>query len=198
MKSVYEVFEFNQIKKFLEKYCKTELGLEKVRNLEMFTSEFELKNELVHLQEVISYTLKYRNLEITNHKNVLPHLSIIKKGGTCGIDFFYQVLLYLVNSKVLKDEVIKDDYYPLLREQIRNLNELEYLAHRLEKTITKDLEISDNASSTLREIRRNLKNEMASQSKIINSLMMKYKDYLNDERVALRNASFTLPIKPPA
>ena len=195
MKSVYEVFEFNQVKKLIEKYSKTELGLEMIRNLEMFDNEFDLKNELVHLNEVISYTLKYRNLVITNHKNILPHLSIIKKGGTCGVDFFYQVLQYLENAKTLKDEVIKDEHYPYLLESIRNLNELESLSHRLERTITKDLEISDNASTTLREIRRNLRSEIASQSKIINSLMMKYKDYLNDERVALRNASFALPIK---
>lgn len=195
MKSIYEVFEFDQVKKLIEKYSKTELGLEKIRSLEMFTDEFELKNELGHLEEVISYTLKYRNLVISNHKNILPHLQVIKKGGTCGIDFFYQVLQYLENSKVLKDEVIKDERYSFLLESIRNLNELESLAHRLDRTITKDLEISDNASSTLREIRRNLRSEIASQSKIINSLMLKYKDYLNDERVALRNASFTLPIK---
>ena len=67
----------------------------------------ELKNELSHLNEIISYTFKYRNLVITNHKNILPHLAIIKKGGTCGIDFFYQVLQYLENAKILKDEVIK-------------------------------------------------------------------------------------------
>ena len=195
MKSIYEVFEFNQVKKLIEKYAKTEIGLKKIRELEMFSDPFELKNELNHLQEVISYTLKYRNLVITNHKDILPHLALIKKGGVCGIDFFYQVLQYLENSKVLKDEVIKDQSYPYLLETIRNLNELESLAHRLDRTITKDLEISDNASSTLREIRRNLNAEINSQSKIINSLMLRYKDYLNDERVALRNATFVLPIK---
>lgn len=195
MKSIYEVFEFNQVKKLIEKYAKTELGLTKIRELEMFSDSFELKNELNHLQEVISYTLKYRNLVITNHKDILPHLALIKKGGVCGIDFFYQVLQYLENSKVLKDEVIKDQSYPYLLETIRNLNELESLAHRLDRTITKDLEISDNASSTLREIRKNLNAEINAQSKIINSLMLRYKDYLNDERVALRNATFVLPIK---
>ena len=195
MKSIYQVFEFDQVKKLIEKYSKTELGLEKIRSLEMFDNSFDLKNELSHLEEIISYTLKYRNLVITNHKNILPHLSIIKKGGSCGIEFFYQVLQYLENAKILKDEVIKDERYSFLLESIRNLNELESVAHRLERTITKDLEISDNASIALREIRKNLSSEIASQSKIINSLMMKYKDYLNDERVALRNASFTLPIK---
>ena len=195
MKSIYEVFEFTQVKKLIEKYSRTEIGLNKIRNLEMYEDEFELKNELSHLSEVISYTLKYRNLVITPHKDILPHLAVIKKGGTCGVEFFYQVNEYLKNAKVLKDEVIKDQTYPYLLEVIRNLNELESLSHRLDRTITKDLEISDNASSALREIRRNLKNEISSQSKIINSLMMKYKDYLNDERVALRNASFTLPIK---
>jgi hypothetical protein len=76
--------------------------------------------------EVISYTLKYRNLVITPHKDILPHLAVIKKGGTCGVEFFYQVNEYLKNAKVLKDEVIKDQAYPYLLEVIRNLNDNTY------------------------------------------------------------------------
>ncbi len=195
MKDIYETFEFNEIIKMIEPYAKTEIGLSSIRNLKMFTDVSLLNDELSHLEEIISYTQKYRNLNIYPHKDISTYISLIKKGGRGNIEFFYQVHQYLENAKELIDETVKDINYPYLNTLISSLNDLENLKYRIEKVINKDLTISDNASSSLREIRRQLKNEIASQSKIMNSLMIKYKDYLNDEHVALRNANYTLSIK---
>lgn len=195
MKDIYETFEFNEIIKMIEPYAKTEIGLRTIRNLKMFTDVSLLNDELSHLEEIISYTQKYRNLKIYPHKDISTFISLIKKGGRGNIEFFYQVHQYLENAKELIDETVKDENYPYLNSLISSLNDLENLKYRIEKVINKDLTISDNASSTLREIRKQLKNEITSQSKIMNSLMIKYKDYLNDEHVALRNANYTLSIK---
>ncbi len=195
MKDIYETFEFNEIIKMIEPYAKTEIGLSSIRNLKMFTDVSLLNDELSHLEEIISYTQKYRNLKIYPHKDISTYISLIKKGGRGNIEFFYQVHQYLENAKELIDETVKDINYPYLNTLISSLNDLENLKYRIEKVINKDLTISDNASSSLREIRKQLKNEIASQSKIMNSLMIKYKDYLNDEHVALRNANYTLSIK---
>lgn len=195
MKDIYETFEFNEIIKMIEPYAKTEIGLRMIRKLKMFSDVSLLNDELSHLEEIISYTQKYRNLKIYPHKDISTYISLIKKGGRGNIEFFYQVHEYLENAKELIDETLKDENYPYLNSLISSLNDLENLKYRIEKVINKDLTISDSASSTLREIRKQLKNEIASQSKIMNSLMIKYKDYLNDEHVALRNANYTLSIK---
>lgn len=195
MKDIYETFEFNEIIKMIEPYAKTEIGLRMIRKLKMFSDVSLLNDELSHLEEIISYTQKYRNLKIYPHKDISTYISLIKKGGRGNVEFFYQVHEYLENAKELIDETLKDENYPYLNELISSLNDLENLKYRIEKVINKDLTISDSASSTLREIRKQLKNEIASQSKIMNSLMIKYKDYLNDEHVALRNANYTLSIK---
>ncbi len=195
MKDIYETFEFNEIIKMIEPYAKTEIGLENIRNLKMYEDVSLLNDELSHLEEIISYTQKYRNLKIYPHKDIKGRISLIKKGGIGNVEFFYQVHQYLQNAKELIDETIKDENYPYLNSLISSLNDLENLKYRIEKVINKDLTISDNASSGLREIRKQLRNEISSQQKIMNSLMIKYKDYLNDEHVALRNSNFTLSIK---
>ncbi len=195
MKDIYETFEFNQIVKMIEPYAKTEIGLNNIRNLKMYENVSLLNDELSHLEEVISYTQKYRNLKIYPHKDIKSRIALIKKGGIGNVEFFYQVHQYLQNAKELIDETIKDASYPYLNSLISSLNGLENLQYRIEKVINKDLTISDNASSSLREIRKQLRNEIASQQKIMNSLMIKYKDYLNDEHVALRNSNYTLSIK---
>ena len=195
MKSIYESFEFSLILQEIQRYVKGEVALNRVKNLSLYEDKIELKKELCYLNEVLLYTLKYRNLIITPHKDIFPLLSLLKKGGVGNIDFFYQVSSLLENSKRLKDESNKDESFPLLMEQLHKLEDIESLKHQIDRVITKDLEIADSASSTLKDIRKSIKNEIDAQQKIIASLLIKYKDFLNDERIALKNSAYALPIK---
>ena len=195
MKDIYTAFEFDTIKLLLEKYTKGEIALEKIRNLEMFTSSEELRNELNCLEEMISYTLKYRSIVITPHKNLTYQLLSLTKDGIGSIDFFYQISSLLENVDIIKEESIKDDKYPLIMEMLRNLQPLPSLKNQIDHIVNKDLTISDNASSELRSIRRNLRNEEQGQSKLINSLVTRYKDILNSEKYTMRNSSYVLPVK---
>ena len=61
-------------------------------------------------------------------------------------------------------------------EMLSNLISIPSLKNQIDHIITRDLQISDNASSELRSIRRNLRNEEQGQSKLINSLVLRYKD----------------------
>lgn len=195
MKDIYKTFEFDLIKNQIAAYTYTELGKKQVLSLMMFKDEDALKEELSHLKEVMDYTVKYRNLKVTPHKDLTPIIGLISKGGVGNVDFFYQVAQLFNNSKDIKDSSTKDEAFPFLMELIRSLEECDSLRYEIEHNITKDLQISDNASSTLRDIRKSLRSEESGQQKIINSLLMRYKNYLNDERVALRNGAFALPIK---
>ena len=195
MKDIYQSFEFDLIKKKIEKYARGEIALEKIRNLKMFSSQVDLVNELKYLEETLSYTYKYRSLVITPHKDLTSFFLLLKKDGVGNIDFFYQVSSLLENANTLLNESVKDESYPLLLSLIRKLEPCESLKHTIERIITPDLDIADSASSTLREIRRSIRNEEASQQRIMSSLLIKYKDILNDERVTMRNSSYALPIK---
>lgn len=195
MKDIYKTFEFDLITKQIEPYTKTEIGLEKIRSLKMINNEEELQKELSNLKEIMGYIVKYRNLKITPHKDISMNIALIQKGGVGSIEFFYQVGQYFSNAKSIREESNKDDSFPFVMELIRKLEECDSLRHEIEHIITKDMNISDNASSALRDIRRNLRQEETGQQKIINSLLLKYKDYLNNEKIALRNGTFALPIK---
>ena len=195
MKDIYQCFEFNIVKKNLEKYAKGEIALRRIRELEMFSSEEELTNELRYLNEMISYTLKYRSLDIFPHKDIFLTLSSLEKEGVGNIAFFYQVSFLLENVDQIKEESSKDDNYPLIMKEINDLIFIPSLKSQIDRVITKDLQISDNASSTLRDIRRSLRNEEQGQSKIISSLMNKYKDILNSEKFTMRDSSYVLPVK---
>ncbi len=195
MKDIYQTFEFNIVKNILEKYTKGEIALRRIRELEMFSSKEELTNELRYLKEMISYTLKYRSLDIYPHKDISITLLSLEKEGIGNIEFFYQVSNLLDNVDQIKEESSKDDNYPLIMKKIEDLIFIPSLKNQIDRVITKDLQISDNASSSLRDIRRSLRNEEQGQSKIISSLMNKYKDILNSEKFTMRDSSYVLPVK---
>lgn len=195
MKDIYKLLEFDVIKKQIEHYAKTELGLSYIREMQMFDDEDKLIEELLHLDEMMLYIRKYRCINIMPHKDLTTYFNLLKKDGVCGIEFFYQVGQYLENVKNIKNESIKDDNFPFILSCIREMEECENLYNHINHIISKDLEILDSASSSLREIRNQLRQEKSGQSRIINGLLLRYKDYLNDERIALRNSSFVLPVK---
>ncbi|MBE6131788.1 MAG: endonuclease MutS2 [Erysipelotrichaceae bacterium] len=195
VKDIYKAFEFDIIKENLEKYVKGEVALRQIRELEMFTSSEELKKELSYLEEMISYTLKYRSLVINPHNDIVYQLISLTKDGVGSIEFFYQISSLLENVDILKEESSKDDKYPLIMEMLSNLISIPSLKNQIDHIITRDLQISDNASSELRSIRRNLRNEEQGQSKLINSLVLRYKDILNSEKYTMRNSSYVLPVK---
>lgn len=195
MKDIYQAFEFDRVKKILESYVKGEYALKQIRNLEMFSNKDELIDELNYLDQMINYTLKYRSLTLNPHNDILPYLKSLNKDGVGNIEFFYQVSSLLENVKTIKDESSKDDTYPLIMNLINDLDSLENLKNQIDRIVTRDLEISDNASSELRSIRRTLRNEEQGQSHLINSLMNRYKDILNSEKYTLRNSQYVLPVK---
>ena len=109
MKDIYQSFEFDLIKKKIEKYARGEIALEKIRNLKMFSSQVDLENELKYLEETLSYTYKYRSLVITPHKDLTSFFILLKKDGVGNIDFFYQVASLLENANTLLNESVKDE-----------------------------------------------------------------------------------------
>lgn len=195
MKNVYQIFEFDFIKEEIKKYAKGVIAKENIENLKMFSDVGELKNELSYLKQMISYTNKYRSIFINQHEDITDELTKITKGGTGSVVFFYRLSSLLENVSMIKNESVRDDGYPLIMNLIDKLTSLNSLKKQIDFIITRDLKVSDNASSELLRIRKTLRNEEQGQSKIINSLVSKYKDILNNEGYTIKNSSYVLPVK---
>lgn len=194
MKSIYEKLEFDKVKKELIKYAHCELAINYIANLKIF-SEQNLKIELSELEDAMKYASKYKGINVYNIKNIMSDLALLVKEGTANIDFFSVVSTMLENVSQIKKDFIADDSFQKINGLIYELKNLESLKNRIDSVISKDLSIYDNASSNLASIRFQIKKEESSQTKIISTLMNKYRNYLNDERMALKNHGLTLPIK---
>ena len=195
MKDLYQTFEFNIIKDNLRNYAKGVIAKNQIDSLKMFTSKEELRNELSYLNEMISYTIKYRSLLINPHNDITIKLNSLLKNGVGSVEFFYQISSLLENVEIIKKEALRDERYPLIMELINNLVSLSSLKNQIDRVINKDLQISDHASSELMRIRKTLRSEELGQGKIINNLVNKYKDILTNEGYTIRNSSYVLPVK---
>ncbi len=194
MKSVYEKLEFNKIRDKLKSYMHSELALNYALNLKMLPKE-ELYNDLSELDEGMRFASKYKGISVYHIKNIMPDLASLIKEGVANIEFFATISLMLENISEIKKDYPKDEEFALINKYVSDLKNLESLRNRIDSVISKDLSIYDNASSHLASIRYQIKKEESSQPKIISSLMNKYRNYLNDERMALKNKGLALPIK---
>ncbi len=194
MKDIYEKLEFYKIKDKLKQYVHCELALYYVQNLKMLSKD-ALEYALKELNEASMYASNYKGIVIYQIKNIMNDLSLLLKEGNANIEFFYTVSLMLENVYQIKKDYIKEERFAILNSHIDNLKNLESLKNRIDSIISNDLSIYDHASNQLYSLRNQIKKEEASQSKILSSLMNKYRAYLNDERMALRSQGLALPIK---
>lgn len=186
--------EFDKIRLMLKNYTHTQIASKRAMSLSMLPLD-DLKYVLNELDEAIRYTRFHLPFVIYNHQDLLPILLNLKKNGTGNIEFFSSIKDLLVNVKEVITSFEDKDNYPYLKNYISRLNPLESLKNRIDSIITKDLDIYDNASNKLFNIRNSIKHEINGQNKLYNSLLSKYQKYLNSERLVLKDQGLALPIQ---
>ena len=194
MIDIYEKLEFTKIKTALKKYVHTEIASSRVMNLTMLEKE-DLLDELTELNETYRFVSKYTPINIGHHKNLMPVLAMLIKGTSAPIEFFVSLSDLLANIKDILKYRVKDETFTILNKYIDTLKPLDSLKNKIDSVISPDMSIFDNASSHLYSIRSAIRKEESSQGKILSSLMNKYRNYLNDERMALKDQGLTLPVK---
>ncbi|NLJ77890.1 MAG: endonuclease MutS2, partial [Tissierellia bacterium] len=97
--------------------------------------------------------------------------------------------------KEVKEEEIVD--YPIIRGLVDDLRVLKHVEDEINNAIVNENEISDGASSTLRNIRRQIINRNESIRNKLDSIVnsQKYKKYLQDSIVTMREGRYVVPIK---
>lgn len=80
-------------------------------------------------------------------------------------------------------------------ETINQLDPLKNLYKQFDKAIASETEVKDNASKTLRNIRRAIKQKEDSITGQLNNMLSKYESSLQDEVVTLRRGRFVIPVR---
>lgn len=195
MQNFIDTFEFDKISTSVVSFTKSEGGKLLAKSLGVIKKD-KLASELSFLDEMMLVISRYGVLPIEFSVNTIPLIEHAKKGGILSIYELDMIAEDVLTSIALSKFIKKiDESYKNIIEVTKEFKDLTSLEKEIHRVITKSQTIDDRASKQLFEIRQKIsKTEKTLQSEI-SSLAIKYKDYLSDDNVTMRNGHFVIPLK---
>lgn len=196
MLDIYGTLEINKVLEEIATYSHSEIAKERILSLKMLPVE-QIEKDLTILDEMMSYGLRYGYVSLSNSINLKPYIDNVKKSGVLtpieldriasDIDSANKVYKQFANAdKSLYSNLIK------LADSFFDLSPLE---KAIRKVVLPNLNIADDASLNLKNIRLQIVKKEQEVRALSSELIQKYHDYLSEPSVSIRNGHFVLPVK---
>lgn len=194
------ILEYNKVIEQLVGHASTPMGKELCSRLlpsddinDIITKQTETKDALMRIY-------KHGNLSFSGTKDIIPSLKRLQIGACLGagelleISKLLEVALHAKQYARTNEELQASDSLDYLFEE---LSPLTPLCMEIKRCIIAEDEISDEASPTLKDIRRSIKQtniKLHNQlSSIVNS--QNNKGLLQDSLITMRNGRYCIPVK---
>lgn len=195
---VLDTLEFNRITEALSHYASSELGKIKCQKLKPMDNLTDIEMYQQQTDDALKRLLSNGNISFYGNNAIKQAISRLEKGAILGAGELLMVGKLLENTNRVKSYGKKDE--DSLRDSLDDyfevLSPIADLLRDINRCIISEDEISDDASSELRSIRR--------QKKVINdrihtqlSKMVSdtYRNYLQDAVVTVRDGRYCIPVK---
>lgn len=195
------VLEYNKIIDLLKKKASSSLGLKYIESLVPNTDFVEVKSMLEETSEAQSIIIKRGSVGLDGIHDIEDKVkrayigASLDPGSLIMIVDTLRVARRLKNSLSSSDE--EDFNYPIIQSLSNSLYVYKDIEDQIYNAIISEVEISDNASSTLRDIRRRIAQKNQSIRSKLNSIISSttYQKYLQDAIISLRGDRFVVPVK---
>ncbi|WP_058259277.1 endonuclease MutS2 [Fenollaria timonensis] len=202
MDKALKVLEYDKIIDMLLDLTQGELARDLVEKLEPSNDIDEIRRMQEETSEAYRVLVRYGDIDYSSATHIKHLVSKASLGSMLFIEDLYDIMqnIFLVSSikRYLKTS-IEDENLKLkhLRGLYESLASLDDLKKKLSMTIVARDEIADNASSTLRSIRRSKKLKNQAIEDKLNSYITsdKTKKYLQDAIVTMREGRYVIPVK---
>ena len=197
-----KALEYNKIIKLLINKAESSLGKARVEEIKPLTDKEDIEILQNQTQEALSILIKKGNPPLFGINSVAPEVRRVEMGGSLSPGGLMKISDSLRVSRSLKTFMkgIKDEKqsnFPIIEELVDNLKTNKYLEDEINNAIISENEISDNASSTLKNIRRQIISKNSAVKDKLNSLInsQSHKKYLQDSIVTIREGRYVVPVK---
>ncbi len=192
--------EYFKILELLEKKAKFSLSKEKVKNLKPITDINEIKKLQLETKEAVSYILQKGALPIGGISDISESIKRVTMNGTLSIEELLKIGDFLyVSKKVIRysEKNGKDEYFDVIDPYFESLELVSKLEKEINRCIVNAKEISDNASTELLNIRKNIKGSNDKVKEKLTAIIHStaYKDMLQDPIITIRNERYCVPVK---
>ena len=192
--------EYDKIIKKLETFASSTMGKKLCKDLLPSSDYEEILSAQTETKDALTRLYKTGYLSFQGLSDIRPHLRLLEIDSTLNQKELLEIarLLSITAQAVeygdTEDEVLA---YDSLNSYFGELDPLEFLYQRITQCILSEDEISDDASSALKDIRREIKQTNISihnkLTSVINS--QNNKTMLQDALITVRNGRYCVPVK---
>ncbi len=193
-----KVLEYNKIIELLSMQAGSEMTRKVISELKPSCEKRSIMRALEETDEAVRLISYKGALPLGNFYDVTNELVLAKKGATLTIK---QLLYILYNLKIVADvkSFMKGELpsLPILEGKALCLETFEQLYRDLDRAIENEDTLSDNASSELKTIRRDIQRQNDAIKNRINQMISRKENdgMLQDSIVTVRDGRYVIPVK---
>ena len=196
----FRTLEFNKIIKKLTDMAVSPMGKEKAASLEPSVVISDIVNWQKETTEAVSMAMRKGSLSLGGLREIRPQLKRAGMGGTLSIEELMNIgeFLYVCRkAKNYSKNENKAESYEILDGLFMLIELLPKVENEITRCIVSENEIADDASTGLRNVRKEIR---VSNDKIrdqLNSIINSsaYRNMLQDFVITIRNDRYCVPVK---
>lgn len=196
------ILEINRVKEMLKGYTASSLGKKAVDEMEIYHDIEILKMKQEEVTEAANIIIKRSSPPLFGINEIVPHLKHTLLGGSLYPGALIKIGDTLRVSGRLKKFLSNDDSdrrssYPVIENLIAALYTNRALEQEIANAIVSEDEISDSASTRLRQIRQQIKNKKAEIKNRLEKIVTSQDTakHLQDTVVTMRGDRYVVPVK---
>lgn len=215
-KKYYRVLEIDKILGMLKDKASSSLGVNLIENLNPFSDYNDVKYALQETTEAQSILIKRGHVPIQGIHDIINQAKRAEIGATLDPKSLIMIADTMRTTRILSnilsgdikvdnfgngansnDEGSDDNKYPIVNSLANSLYIHRDIEDAILNAVVSEIEISDNASSELRSIRRRIVQKNQSIRSKLNGIISSatYQKYLQDAIISVRGDRFVVPVK---
>ncbi len=194
------VLEYTKITNMLEKKCASTLGKKIARSLKPISGFETIKQLQQETSEAQSILIKYDNIPLGGINDVSQYIKRTEIGSYLDPAQLLRLKDTLTVTRRLKNffkEKEIEKTHTIIQGLIHDLVPLRKIEDKIDSCIVNETEISDNASTELRRIRRQIISKNDSIRNKLNGIITSSANqkYLQDAIITIRQDRYVVPVK---
>lgn len=197
---VLKTLEYTTIIARLTEHAGSERGKRLCRDLAPMQNVTEIKTALAETNDALSRLIKNGRISFSGTKNILPHVKRMELGSALSAAELLELAATLdvaANACKYAKDTREDAAPDALTPYFERLSPLPELTVEIRRCILSANEIADDASPTLKDIRRKMRgmgDKIHSQMTAMLS-QPELRDHLQDSVITMRDGRYCLPVK---
>lgn len=207
-KKALKTLEFDKIIDKLTALAATPLGKELCKKLEPSTDISEINHNLTETNDALAMVLKKGNISFSGTKDIRASVMRLEVCSVLSIDEILamssllnvalRVKAYMKQENLGNSVHNEEEEYTIensLTHYFEALEPLSNINNEIKRCIISQEEIADDASSTLRQIRKSIKATNGKVHEQLNGIVNSSRTMLQDALITMRNGRYCLPVK---